>query len=173
MMINSQRSVRVSIAPLKRFLAEACELLRVPTESVTVSLVTNSMMARWNLQYRAKPAPTDVLSFAAGAETRRTINRAGRRSTPRIRSRRPGKASPQRHAVSGEDGPYLASYLGDVAIAPAVARQNARELGRTLDDEMKILILHGLLHLLGYDHETDHGQMARRERRLRRSLGLT
>jgi probable rRNA maturation factor len=54
-----------------------------------------------------------------------------------------------------------------------VARQNARELGRTLDDEMKILILHGLLHLLGYDHETDHGQMERRERRLRRSLGLT
>jgi probable rRNA maturation factor len=72
-----------------------------------------------------------------------------------------------------KDGPCLASYLGDVAIAPAVARQNARELGRTLDGEMKILILHGLLHLLGYDHETDHGQMELRERRLRRHLGLT
>lgn len=62
------------------------------------------------------------------------------------------------------------SYLGDIAIAPAIARRNARKLGRTLDSEMRILILHGLLHLMGYDHETDQGQMERRERRLRRDL---
>ena len=64
------------------------------------------------------------------------------------------------------------SYLGDIAIAPAVARRNARHLGRKFEDEMRILILHGMLHLMGYDHETDSGQMERRERRLRRSLGL-
>ena len=46
-------------------------------------------------------------------------------------------------------------YLGDIAIAPAVARRNARLLGRTFDHEMRILILHGMLHLMGYDHETD------------------
>jgi probable rRNA maturation factor len=63
-------------------------------------------------------------------------------------------------------------YLGDVAICPAVARRNARRLGRTLDGELRILILHGILHLMGYDHERDTGQMERRERRLRRALGL-
>jgi len=63
-------------------------------------------------------------------------------------------------------------YLGDIAIAPAVARQNARRLGRGFGCEMRVLILHGLLHLMGYDHETDTGQMERRERSLRRQLGL-
>lgn len=65
-----------------------------------------------------------------------------------------------------------ASYLGDIAIAPVVARENARLFGRTLNDELRILILHGVLHLMGYDHETDNGEMERRERRLRRTLGL-
>ena len=47
-----------------------------------------------------------------------------------------------------------------------------RRFGRGLNDEMRILILHGILHLMGYDHETDSGQMDRREMRLRRQLGL-
>jgi probable rRNA maturation factor len=65
------------------------------------------------------------------------------------------------------------SFLGDIAIAPSVARRNAKKLGRTLPSELQILILHGVLHLLGYDHETDRGQMDRLEARLRRKLGLT
>jgi len=63
-------------------------------------------------------------------------------------------------------------FLGDIAIAPAVAKRNAQIYGRTLPVEMKILILHGVLHLLGYDHETDRGEMARTEKKLRRRLGL-
>jgi probable rRNA maturation factor len=62
--------------------------------------------------------------------------------------------------------------LGDIAIAPMVARRNAKRYGRTLPDELRILILHGVLHLMGYDHERDSGQMERRERFLRRRLGL-
>ncbi len=62
--------------------------------------------------------------------------------------------------------------LGDIAIAPMVARRNAKRGGRTLPDELRILILHGVLHLMGYDHERDSGQMERRERLLRRRLGL-
>ena len=62
--------------------------------------------------------------------------------------------------------------LGDIAIAPTVARRNAKRFGRTLADELRILILHGVLHLMGYDHERDSGQMERRERILRRRLGL-
>ena len=64
------------------------------------------------------------------------------------------------------------SLLGDIAIAPMVARRNAKRFGRTLTDELRILILHGVLHLMGYDHEADSGQMDRRERQLRRRFGL-
>jgi probable rRNA maturation factor len=63
-------------------------------------------------------------------------------------------------------------YLGDVVIAAGVARRQAREAGHSLQAELRVLALHGLLHLLGYDHERDDGRMARLERRLRRQGGL-
>ena len=62
--------------------------------------------------------------------------------------------------------------LGDIVIAHGVARRQAREGGHSLQTELRILALHGLLHLLGYDHEHDDGRMARLERRLRREGGL-
>ena len=63
-------------------------------------------------------------------------------------------------------------YLGDVIIAAGVARRQARDAGHSLQTELRVLALHGLLHLLGYDHETDDGRMARVERRLRTKGGL-
>jgi probable rRNA maturation factor len=62
--------------------------------------------------------------------------------------------------------------LGDVVIASGVARRQARDAGHSLQTEVRVLALHGLLHLLGYDHETDDGQMSRVERRLRLKGGL-
>lgn len=62
--------------------------------------------------------------------------------------------------------------LGDVVIATGVARRQARAAGHSLGTELRVLALHGLLHLLGYDHERDAGRMARMERRLRRRGGL-
>ena len=61
---------------------------------------------------------------------------------------------------------------GDLAISAEIASQNARLLGHSPAEEIKILVLHGVLHLAGYDHETDDGQMARREIRLRKALKL-
>ena len=61
---------------------------------------------------------------------------------------------------------------GDLAISVPTALRQAREQGHTLATEIKVLILHGLLHLAGYDHEADTGQMARREGLLRARLGL-
>jgi len=61
---------------------------------------------------------------------------------------------------------------GDVAISVETARRQAAEQGHALATEIKVLILHGLLHLAGYDHETDAGKMQRRERQLRARLGL-
>ncbi len=64
-------------------------------------------------------------------------------------------------------------FLGDIVIARGVARQQARDAGHPESTEWRVLALHGLLHLLGYDHETDNGRMARVEARLRRAGGLS
>jgi probable rRNA maturation factor len=62
--------------------------------------------------------------------------------------------------------------LGDIAISVDTATAQARETGLTFEEEVAQLILHGLLHLSGYDHETDNGEMNRLELRLRRKLGI-
>jgi probable rRNA maturation factor len=63
-------------------------------------------------------------------------------------------------------------YAGDVAIALPVAAAQARHHDHGLREEVQLLVLHGMLHLCGYDHERDNGRMARREERLRKLLGL-
>jgi probable rRNA maturation factor len=63
-------------------------------------------------------------------------------------------------------------FLGDIVISAEQAERQASENGLGLDIEIKQLILHGLLHLCGYDHETDAGEMDKREIQLRRSLGI-
>jgi probable rRNA maturation factor len=150
MIVNRQRRIPIPARGLDRFTASAMKLLGLPAGSLTVCFVTEGVMARWNRTYRGKDRPTDVLSFPSGE--------SGRTSTP----------GQKRGGRSGS----RTVYLGDIAIAPLVARKNSLRYGRTVEDEMRILILHGILHLMGYDHETDTGQMERRERRLRRALGL-
>ena len=156
MILNRQRRIRVPSKKLEKFLARAQKEVRLPAGSLTVCLVTNAEIARWNRGYRDKNGPTDVLSFPVNAGTT-----THRKNGLFFASPPSGLTSAARH-----------DYLGDIAIAPAVARRNARRFGRTFEDEMRILILHGMLHLMGYDHETDSGQMDRREQRLRRTLGL-
>ncbi len=159
--MNRQRRVSVSLPALERFAERARRKLRLPPEALAICLVTNAKMTKWNRAYRGKNDPTDVLSFAA--------EETGRMRKKRGRQRRHGKR-PSFDFVG--PSPSRASYLGDIAIAPAIARRNARRCGREFSREMRILILHGMLHLMGYDHETDSGQMNRREQRLRRELGL-
>jgi probable rRNA maturation factor len=155
MILNRQRHVRISISRLEKFLAAAQKRLGVAASSLTVALVSDAEIARWNRSYRGKNKPTDVLSFPVEDEAAAKGNFVKQRSRRRT----------TRSAARGD-------YLGDIAIAPRVARKNAEEFGRTFEIEMRILILHGILHLMGYDHETDTGQMERRENRLRRELGL-
>jgi probable rRNA maturation factor len=63
-------------------------------------------------------------------------------------------------------------FAGEIALSAEIAAHNARTLGHTAEQEVKILVLHGVLHLRGYDHERDNGQMARRERQLRARFRL-
>jgi probable rRNA maturation factor len=67
----------------------------------------------------------------------------------------------------GEESPE-GRHLGDIVISIPTAERQAEERGATLEEEVKLLLLHGVLHCLGYDHETDRGEMERLERRLRR-----
>jgi probable rRNA maturation factor len=169
MVFNRQSSIRVPLADLDRFLRRVARKLSVRPGAFTVCLVTNVQMARWNRDFRKKTGATDVLSFPADdapAASKRAFERPARLPAVRKGDRSRGK---NRFSFTSASS---TSYLGDIAIAPAVARKNARCFGRSLHDELCILILHGAIHLLGYDHETDRGQMDRLEQRLRRSLEL-
>lgn len=150
MILNQQSRVPLRLAPLDSFLTRVRRALRVPPRAVAVAFVTDAAIRRMNRTYRGKDKATDVLSFPVG------------QTIMSVHHRKNGQARV----------PVLPNYLGDIAIAPAVARRNARRFGRTLDRELRILILHGVLHLLGYDHETDGGRMDRIEGHLRRRLGL-
>ena len=112
---------------------------------VAVALVSDAHIRKLNRQYRGKDYATDVLSFAAELEPRP--------ATPR---------------------PAIPRFYGDIVIATGVARRHAREAGHPYATELRVLALHGLLHLLGYDHDhrDDRGRMARAEARLRRAGGL-
>ena len=147
MILNQQRAVRLARRPLEHFLRRLQRELGFRESGVTIALVSDAEIARMNETFRKKEGPTDVLSFPAG--------RRRPRSLPRATSKH----------KAGE-------FLGDIAIAPATARRYARKHGRTLPAELRVLILHGVLHLMGYDHETDRGEMDRIERKLRKRFGL-
>jgi probable rRNA maturation factor len=123
---------------------------------VTVALVSDARMRTLNRSFRNKDYATDVLSFPAFAKA--TAGRAGRAG----KAGEPGGAG-----QAGGSG-----YLGDIVIATGVAQRQADDVGHPVGTEIKVLALHGLLHLLGYDHETDAGAMARLEARLRKKAGL-
>jgi probable rRNA maturation factor len=94
-----------------------------PDAEVSLVITSDETVAELNLLYRGVKGPTDVLSFAA-------------------RESAPGFVS----------APEADTYLGDVLIALPFTRRQAADLGRSLDDELQLLVVHGVLHLLGYDH---------------------
>ena len=110
--------------------------------SVNVALVSDRLAQTLNCQYRGRDYATDVLSFPLGEPAKEAVGR-----------RPPG-------------------LVGEIVIARGVARRQARRAGHSETTELRVLALHGLLHLLGHDHETDRGAMGRLERRLGRKGGL-
>lgn len=111
---------------------------------VSVALVSDARVRALNRSYRQKDCTTDVLSFPANA------------------------ASPVGPSTSFASK----GFLGDIVIAQGLARRQAAAAGHSELTELRVLALHGMLHLLGYDHEHDTGEMARVERRLRARGGL-
>jgi probable rRNA maturation factor len=122
---------------------------------VSVALVSDERVRALNRRYRGIDRATDVLSFPSI-------------SSPQRRTRRHKPFFTSASSASS----VLESFLGDIVIARGMARRQARDAGHSELTEWRLLALHGLLHLLGYDHERDRGRMLRVERRLRRAGGL-
>lgn len=108
---------------------------------------------------------------AAGVSGRLNVLVAGNRELRDLNRRFRRKDRPT-DVLSFPSASDESGFIGDIAISGEIARTNASLLGHAPAQEIKILVLHGLLHLAGYDHETDNGTMARKEARLRRELKL-
>ena len=144
--INRQRRERVERERLAQLARATLESLGALTGAdyggaqVTIAFVRDAKMRELNRDYRGKDYATDVLSFGAGGEAKDAGGTAGD------------------------------LYLGDVVIATDTAARQARAANLTFEREVEELVIHGVLHLCGYDHETDGGEMNRLEKRLRRRL---
>ena len=144
--VNRQSEVEVDLEDARQFAKRLRAALRLGRRDFNVCFVNDREIRRFNREFRGQPRPTDVLSFP-------WRSRGGRREDARASE--------------------LANFLGDVVISTETARRNARAEGHAPRTEIRWLILHGVLHLLGYDHETDSGEMTARELSLRAQLDGT
>lgn len=133
------RGARVDVARLRRAANAILRGIGQAKAELSVALVDDSSIAELNGQYRAKPRPTDVLSFSL---------------------------------VEGDYADHRGGMLGDVVISVETAAAQAAERHRGLDETVARLLLHGVLHLIGHDHEDDDEarEMQAEERRLLKAL---
>ena len=141
--VNRQRLCAIDQPAVAQIAAATLAGVGRPGASLTIAFVRDRAIRKMNRQFRGKDYATDVLSFpASDAQTGAFIDQS-------LES---------------------ADFLGDMAIAIDTARRQANEAGHTLAREVSELVIHGTLHLCGYDHETDSGEMNRLELKLRRRL---
>src|SRR5713101_9395396 len=129
MILNRQKKVPLAEQALSEFLGKILQELNFAQAEVSIAFVSDAEMAKWNQDFRHKKGPTDVLSFPALSK-RRAERHAKRKQTSGVCAKNAG------------------GFLGDIAIAPETAWRYARKNGRTLDNEIRILMLHGVLHLM-------------------------
>lgn len=118
---------------------------------LSLLFVSADTIAELNDRFMGHDGPTDVLSFPIDGE-----------ANPPGRWPDSGGAGPDRHDDDHPDGVPL--LLGDVVICPAVAAANAPTHAGSYDDELALLVVHGILHLLGMDHADDAGRMVMQDR---------
>ncbi len=144
--INNQRKIKLDWQIFQKFTNQAIENIdEAENKSSTVAFVSDRKMRELNRQFRGKNTTTDVLSFPFEADE---------------------------FDVLSEPEAVATGFLGDIVISVETATRHAAENNLTIELEIKQLILHGILHLCGYDHETDEGEMNRRELQLREILGI-
>jgi probable rRNA maturation factor len=152
--VNRQSKRLIDRPSIRALVTRIVEDHRRGEAEVTVVAATDAFVRRLNLAYRGVDAPTDVLSFGGPAGGRPAARRAGGRS-----GRRAAGAGPE-------------AVLGDVVVSADRAAAQARERGVPFRSEMLALVAHGVLHLLGHDHEksADRRRMALLERRYLRTV---
>lgn len=149
--VNRQRKIKVDARQWRGFAVRAAGVVaEAAGKSLTIAFVSDGKMCKLNKLYRGADATTDVLSFAS----------------------EPDEFAAPSESSNFENDIYLGDYLGDVVISLEQAARQAAENKLDFETEIKQLILHGILHLCGYDHETDAGEMNRKELQLRDELGI-
>ena len=150
--LNKQNRVSIDRERVHDFLRKLRTTLKLGRRKFNVCFVDDARIAEMNDRYRRKSQPTDVLSFPWNGSAGRTSPARGARRLMFAGARE------------------FEGFLGDIVISAQTARRNARSAGRSTAREIRWLILHGVLHLLGYDHETDEGEMTALELALRKQL---
>jgi len=158
--INQQRRVSIDLPAVRTFVRRLRAAMRLGQRNFNVCFVADEEMERLNARHRGKARSTDVLSFPWQAES----------GVESRRSKVEGRVSNFEFRVSNHE---FRGFLGDIVISAETARANARQEGHSTASEIRWLILHGLLHLLGYDHATDQGEMTALELLLRERLGIS
>jgi len=140
--LNQQKSARVDPRALETFARHVAKAVRLGPNDFAVYLVGDRRIRMLNRRFRGKDRPTDVLSFPSAKEEGGWKSQVADQ-TPR---------------------------LGEIVISVPAALRQAQEEGHSLREEIRLLVIHGVLHLMGYNHETDGGEMRRKEYALRRRL---
>jgi probable rRNA maturation factor len=142
--VNRQRLARIDARRVARLADATLSQLGRDGANLTVAFVRDRVIRELNKTFRGRDRATDVLSFPAENEQ---------------------TDANDLHFVGSE-----LAHTGDILISTDMAVKQANEAGHPLAREVDELVIHGVLHLCGYDHETDRGQMNRLELRLRRNL---
>jgi probable rRNA maturation factor len=152
--VNFQRKVKLDTSEFRTYIHILSEsVTEAEGKTFSVAFVSDKRMSELNRFFRGKDGTTDVLSFPMS-------------DPPEVSGGSQGDAVHPPVTTGGSD------FLGDVVISAEQAAKQADENDLSLETEIKQLILHGLLHLCGYDHETDEGEMNRRELELRQRLSI-
>jgi probable rRNA maturation factor len=172
MFLNHQKQCALNLPVLRVFARRLRRSLRLGYRDFNVCFVDDREIERLNAAFRGKPLPTDVLSFPWEQGEEGSPARPRQAALPR-----PARGRPLPRWASGDGNApgktEFKGFLGDIVISVERARRNARNEGHSTLNELRWLILHGVLHLLGYNHETDQGEMIRLELALREQLGIT
>lgn len=149
--INNQRKIKIKVKDFQEYAENVIETIPTARGKIaTVAFVSDKKMRELNKSFRGKNSTTDVLSFPFEAEEFEKLSGLS--------------------AVA--DGYFRKCNLGDIIISIEQAERQAEENSLILETEIKQLILHGVLHLCGYDHEQDAGEMNELELQFRDKLGI-
>jgi probable rRNA maturation factor len=171
MIINRQDKISVDLHATRDFVGRLRKCLRLGRRDFNICFVRDQEMATLNAAYRGKARATDVLSFAWPTE-REGAGHGAREVSLMLPAQHKVSRKKAGTFESGFRRSELANFLGDIVISAETARRNARAEGHSTAREIRWLILHGVLHLVGHDHENDHGEMTALEHSLRARLKI-